>query len=460
MKNRYKIILGSVVVMFVAVFSVTYVGSFPVIDNPTPPRGQAVEWNVELSHPYVEMNSDGEVYLNMKITGLDIPVLTDRPALNIVLVIDRSGSMSEKGKLDYAKEAAVNIINKLGSGDRIGIVAYSDNAELIYPIQFLEDKQGAITAVRALYPTNSTNLSAGLKRGINQLKGLRSENFIDRVILLSDGLANRGITNPSMLSKIARDASNAGIGITTMGLGLQFDENLMMSLAEHGAGNYYFIESPKQLASIFKMEFGRLATTVAKNPVISLDLAEGIIVREVFGYEYTVDKRKLTIKTGDIYGGQARNVMVRLKVPTSKPGKQALARATYAYYDVDGGRDVSKIVKEVSYIISEDKKTVALNKDKKVLAKSVSKRAAKTLSLASADYENGRRDNAISKLEDALSIVTELNNTPEQDQTTLRQEKELKGALDQIRNAAPAPSSEEGKQFLKQNKYRARELQK
>ena len=95
--------------------------------------------------------------------------------------------------------------------------------------------------VNSLYPTNSTNLSGGLIKGINQIESVLNKDYLNRVVLLSDGLANAGITNISQINKISRRASENGISITTMGLGANYDENMLTSIAEYGAGNYYFI---------------------------------------------------------------------------------------------------------------------------------------------------------------------------------------------------------------------------
>ncbi|NIT13068.1 MAG: VWA domain-containing protein, partial [Candidatus Dadabacteria bacterium] len=126
------------------------------------------------------------------------------------------------------------------------------------PIQTLEDKRTARNVVNALYPTNSTNLSGGLIEGINQIKSVYDKEYLNRVVLLSDGLANAGITNVHRINDISRKASEKGISITTMGLGASYDENMLTSIAEYGAGNYYFIESPTQIASIFTREFGQI----------------------------------------------------------------------------------------------------------------------------------------------------------------------------------------------------------
>jgi len=111
------------------------------------------------------------------------------------------------------------------------------------------------------------------------------------------------------LSRIAGESAESGVHITTMGLGLNYDENLLTNIAEHGAGNYYFIESPTQLACIFEKEFSELSLTVAKDPVLNISLPSNIKLEEIYGYTYTRYGNVVKIKMGDIFSGQERNML-------------------------------------------------------------------------------------------------------------------------------------------------------
>ena len=239
--------------------------------------------------------------------------------------------------------------------DRLSVVAYSTDVELLYPIQFLNNKERATTVVNSLYPTDSTNLSGGLVTGIGQLEKLERKGYINRVILLSDGLANAGITDMGQLIKIASQAAEKGIHVTTMGLGVNYDENIMMNLAEYGAGNYYFVESPSQLAGIFDREFGQLASTVAKDPVFTLTLAPGVSVSDVYGYAYETTKEgKVRIKLGDFFSGQERNILVKLNAPAGKAGENSLITARIEYEDVLGDDGAVFHEEEIRYEVTED----------------------------------------------------------------------------------------------------------
>ncbi len=456
---------GSILLVVILGFFAILVGSryliaFPTIPQPKPTSSNTgtVSWDAKLSHPYVHKGSNGDVLVNFQIKGQEIKS-SERAPVNLVLVIDRSGSMSEAGKLEYAKEAAKRIISGLGSGDRIGIVVYSTEVDLLYPIQFLKDKQSATSVVDSLHPTDSTNLSGGLTAGIDQLKSLKRDGYINRVILLSDGLANVGITDIGQLSRVASQAAENGIHITTMGLGLNYDENLMMNLAQYGAGNYYFIESPNQLASIFEKEFGQILATVAKDTVIYLSLAPGVQLKEVYGYTNKLEDGKVQINLGDIFSGLERNILIKLNAPTEKLGKQQLITASFEFTDILKNNTAVGIQSELTYEISGDKDKVAVNENKEVSARGISVDAAYDMYEATTYYETGNSVDALNNIKAALGRISELNNSPQKSAATVKQEEELRKAADLI-EALPAVESDAGKSLIKEYKAKSREQQK
>jgi Ca-activated chloride channel family protein len=417
-----------------------------------------VHMKPEISNSYVEYNSDRNMFVNMKLWGDEIrPV--KRPPVNLILVIDESGSMNEKGKMTYAKKAAKNMINNLNSYDRVGIVAYSDYARVISPLQRLKNKSRLKRKIDRIYPTNATNLSAGLIEGIRELKYEDDETRINKVILLSDGLANRGVTDIYSLSKIASRASSEGIYITTMGLGLHFDEDLMATVAEYGAGNYYFIESPNQIAYIFDKEFGKMASTIARDAVLEIDLDDDVELEELYGYKYDRRGDKILIKLGNYYSGQERNIKMSLKVPTDKQGKNDLFSSKLKYTDIQSGR-LNEIDKNVSYNVTRDSKKVVKNENKEVVADMESVKASKDLDTATRAYEQGYTQQAIDKIKDALQSVRRMNKTDYKTSNSMAQEDALDDALSEFESAPASPASDSGKKMIKKYKEESRVQQK
>ena len=417
-----------------------------------------VHMKPEISNPYVEYNSDRNMLVNMKLWGDEIrPV--KRPPVNLILVIDESGSMNEKGKMTYAKKAAKNMINNLNSYDRVGIVAYSDYARIISPLQRLKNKSRLKRKIDRIYPTNATNLSAGLIEGIRELKYEDDESRINKVILLSDGLANRGVTDIYSLSKIASRASSEGIYITTMGLGLHFDEDLMATVAEYGAGNYYFIESPNQIAYIFDKEFGKMASTIARDAVLEIDLDDDVELEELYGYKYDRRGDKILIKLGNYYSGQERNIKMSLKVPTDKQGKNDLFSSKLKYTDIQSGR-LNEIDKNVSYNVTRDSKKVVKNENKEVVADMESVKASKELDSATRAYEQGYTQQAIDKIKGALQSVRRMNKSDYKTSNSMAQEDALVDALSEFESAPASPASDSGKRMIKKYKEESRVQQK
>jgi Ca-activated chloride channel family protein len=444
--------------LFALLIGGRYLGAFPTIPQPTDTNTDTISWDAKQSHPYVLKGSDADVLVKFQVKGQEVR-FSERAPINLVLVIDRSGSMSEAGKLEYAKEAAKRIISGLASGDRIGIVAYSTEVQLLYPIQFLKEKQSATSVVDSLYPTDSTNLSGGLSAGIDQLKSLKRDGYINRVILLSDGLANVGITDIGQLSRVASQAAENSIHITTMGLGLNYDENLMMNLAEYGAGNYYFIESPNQLTKIFEKEFGQILATVGKDSVMYLSLAPGVQLKEVYGYTYNLKDGRVQINLGDIFGGQERNILIKLAAPTDKLGKRQLVKASFEFTDITKNNEAVSMQRELAYEITEHKDKVAANENKEVTARGVSVDAAYQMYQATTYYERGDYDSALNNIKKALGRISVLNNSPQKTEATMKQEEELRKAVDMF-EAAPALESDSGKGMIKDYKAKARQQQK
>lgn len=468
MSNSYFII-GIFILILAALAGGKYLSALPTnnkqeedsMDIKTVSNTDTVTWDVKLSHPYVEKGSLRELMLNLKIKGREAE-MKERTPVNLVLVIDRSGSMDDRGKIEYAREAAKQIIAGLNKQDRLAIVAYSTDVELLFPIQPLTDKDKATSVVSALYPTDSTNLSGGLVKGIEQLESVKRDGYVNRVILLSDGLANAGITDLGELGRIASRASEKGIHVTTMGLGVDYDENLMMSLAEHGAGNYYFIESPNQLAGIFQKEFGQIAATVAKDPVIRIGLAPGVSLEEVYGYTFTKTADGVTeIKLGDFFGGQERDILVKLKVPAEKEGQNDLGKAVLGFRDLLNDEKPADLTTALSYEVTDDADKVARSENKDVTARWLSVDASGTYYQATTSYESGDKAGALSKLKSAYDSISNLNRSPYGNAKTAQQEAELRDALENMSSpAAPAPASDQGKALIKEQKASAREAQK
>ncbi|HEX9829616.1 MAG TPA: VWA domain-containing protein, partial [Bacteroidota bacterium] len=240
--------------------------------------------DARLNSPYISSNG-GTAYLHISVTTPDVGTAKRRP-MNISVVLDRSGSMAGEGKIDYAKRALNSLIDQLNPEDIFSIVVYDDQIDVLRAAAPVRDKWELKRLVESIYARGSTNLGGGMIEGFQQVQRYVSKEFVNRVVLLSDGLANQGIVDPTELNRIARQYRSKSITLTTMGVGLDYNENLMVALADNGGGNYYFIESPNILASILRKEMNMLASIVAQNAVLEMTLGKGVHLKDIIGCEY------------------------------------------------------------------------------------------------------------------------------------------------------------------------------
>lgn len=230
--------------------------------------------------------------------------------------------MSEESKIDHAKAALRALVDQLHRDEIFSLVIYDDVVEVLRPASRVGgDREGIRSLVDEIAPRGWTNLGGGMLEGFHQVQKNTGREYINRVILLSDGLANQGITDPERLAAIARRQRDRAISLSTIGVGLDYNENLMVGLSENGGGNYYFLESSRNLASVLRREFDRLGDVVAQNVTIEIELGRGVRLLDAIGYEHKSSGQTVSIPVGDLYGEDARDITLELAVP---PGTGSL----------------------------------------------------------------------------------------------------------------------------------------
>jgi Ca-activated chloride channel family protein len=236
-----------------------------------------------------------------------------RPPINLGLVIDRSGSMAGAKKMDYARAAACFAVEQLLPSDQISVTIFDSEVETIAPNAPAVDKPGLIRRIGEINPRGATALHAGWKEGGNQVEKGRLSEGLNRVILLSDGLANEGVTDPNAIAADVRALAARGVGTTTMGLGDDYNEDLMQAMGEAGDGNYYYIESPVQLVDIFHTEMMGLMANLGQKVSLGLEPEGGSEVVEVLN---DLERNALgRLMLPNLVVGIPIPVVVRLKIP-------------------------------------------------------------------------------------------------------------------------------------------------
>ena len=282
----------------------------------------------------VWLNGCGEsVFLQVDIYSKEVP-RRDRIPLNLALVIDRSGSMATEQKLDYAKNSAKFIVQNMSEDDYVSLVTYESKVQVVVPAQQAKNKRKIIRLIDDITSDGSTNLSGGMLEGYSQVARNLKTGQVNRVLLLSDGLANEGVTRADKLQEICYDKSLQNMSMSTFGVGADYDEDLLLGLAELGIGNYYFIHSPEEIPTIFASEMSGLLAVAAQNVKIQINPAAGVKVLDVFGYLSETRNNQTEVSMGDIFSNDHYSLTFELQLPKFIPDSLLLAEVVLHYDDV------------------------------------------------------------------------------------------------------------------------------
>lgn len=333
------------------------------------PRVPDVSMGIRFDNSNVRAGTKGQRAMEILLRAPEDIGFIDQsaaPPMNIALVIDRSGSMSGEAKMDYVKDAARSIVERLRSRDGITLIAFDNRAEVIIPMQTARNKGYLVDMIDSLYPHGGTNLGAGLLAGYREIEKRRLATTINRVILLSDGLANQGITSLHELSAITAGNYGEGISLSTLGVGYGFNEDLMTTLATDGGGMYYYIDHPARIPEIMAREFSNMQCLVASNITLRIELIANIGINRVIGNRYLERGRTVEYNVGELSMGERRRYMLHLDIPGMSEGKHSIGKVTMQY--VVPGKDKSKVVSRPVYLHAmRDDKRIDLGKNNEVI---------------------------------------------------------------------------------------------
>jgi Ca-activated chloride channel homolog len=271
--------------------------------------------------PKIEMIPHWPVVARDRETVIDVLLKISPPSgdecdeqipLNLGLVIDRSGSMRGL-KLDYAKKAARYLVENLNDTDRVSITIFDDNVDTIATGTLAREKKRLVNLINRIQARGTTALHDGWVQGGVEVGTFLDASKINRVILLSDGLANRGLTNPDLIARDVRGLSNRGISTSTLGLGEDYDERLLAAMAESGDGNFFHIDSPAKLPEIFSIELEGLVNTFGLGVSLAVRLHNGVILEDMFN-DFERDRQGAFVLPNMISDNTLR-VVIRLRVP-------------------------------------------------------------------------------------------------------------------------------------------------
>lgn len=217
--------------------------------------------------------------------GMNSPIdlsTLQRPPLHLVVAVDVSGSMAGE-PMDYVKAGLVEMIPSLKSTDKVSLVTYSSSAKVVLDHVDATQTAAIEQAFSGLVASGSTNLYDGLFSAFAVADQHFDPGYQNRLLYLSDGVATKGIDSPAKLVSLAEAYAKKGIGITTIGVGKEFDVDVMRDLSEVGAGNFYFLEDPKAVKEVFTDEVNTFLVPVALDVALDVTVGSAYSVRGVYG---------------------------------------------------------------------------------------------------------------------------------------------------------------------------------
>lgn len=269
----------------------------------------------------------------LKLRGV-APAVATRAPLNIAVVLDRSGSMGGE-KLAAARDATAFLVRRLAPDDVVSVVAYDGDVVTVVPPSTGDGHATIPRAIAGIEEGGSTNLSGGWLRGRELVAGsaaLVPGSTMRRVLLLTDGQANVGITQPQLLTDLCGGARALGVTTTTIGFGADYDEELLRAMADAGGGNAYYIEHADQAAGVFEEEIEGLLSLAAQNVAVELTTPTSNVVELVAvhnGYPSHAIAGGLRLELGDLYAREPRTLLVEFFVAgAADVGHSAIATIT------------------------------------------------------------------------------------------------------------------------------------
>jgi Ca-activated chloride channel homolog len=304
-------------------------------------------------------------YLLVRLTAPQAPAREGRTPVNVSLVLDRSGSMQDDRKFTLARQAVDQALRMLRAQDCFSVVVYDNEVDVLAPSALATEaaKQRALDSLDEIEPRGATDLGAGWLRGCEQVADhLVREDSVSRCLLLTDGLANRGIRERSELAVHAAELQRRGVATSTFGVGDDFDERLLRDMAHEGGGNFYFIEGAAQIPRILTSELGEAIEVTIRNAVLEITLPRGADAEPVsrFRHRRAHGDNELRIELGDLVSEQQLAVVIKVTMPVGQIGAKGAIGVSLS------GRGVTTTTAESTLTFASDGDDEAQERNREV----------------------------------------------------------------------------------------------
>jgi Ca-activated chloride channel homolog len=346
--------------------------------------GAGAHGMISLSHTRVLSGQGTTIFADVRVVADSEARGRDekRAPISLAVVLDTSGSMSGE-KIEEARRSVLRLLSEMRDDDEIAVIRYSDTSEVVQPLARVGAVRSDLAArIARLDAAGGTNIPGGLAHGLRALEE-SARGRVRRIVLVSDGLDN----TRSRAEELARESFSSGITVSSLGVGLDFDESYMGSLAQNGHGNFAFVKNGASLASFLHRELEEAATTTVENARVRLRLPRGVRFVSATGADAVDNDGEIELVLGSLFAGDERRVVVELTA-TAYDGS-SLDFDTRATWTQVGGRAASVVAPRLSLVATADAESVERGKDGAVLASATSVIASQRQIEAANAYAQG-----------------------------------------------------------------------
>lgn len=289
-----------------------------------------VSFEAATDRPLIRAGARSTRFVLARVTAPVAVARRDRIPVNVAFVLDRSGSMAGERKFTLAREAVEQALRMLQPTDRFALVVYDTAIDVLARSTRATPsaKAAALEALSLVGPRGSTDLGAGWLRGCEAVAEQLDSEGVTRCILLSDGLANHGITSRDELAMHAGELRRRGVTTSTMGVGADFDEHLLRDMAHEGGGNFHFIEGAAQIPGIMTGELGEALEVTVRNAMLFVQLPEGARAEPLNRYRHSrlAGTNQLVVELGDLVSEQEISTVIEINFERGAVGETAGAK--------------------------------------------------------------------------------------------------------------------------------------
>ena len=350
------------------------------------------------------------VYALVDIKAGGGKVFGSMPA-NFGLVLDRSGSMDGE-KMNNLKEAVGYVVDHLNDGDLVSVTIFDDQVETLIPSQSAKNREAIRAALAKVSPRGGTQISDGLKAGLAEVKKGYSPERVNRVLLLTDG---QTWDDEDACLRLAEEAGKQGVAITSIGIGEEWNEKLLLQIAEKSLGNSHWIQNPIAILDAFRQEVEGMQSVAASNLKVTARMSQGVKPVRVFSTIPMIsDVSRKAVRgvnviadLGTLDGKKGQAVLIEATAPAQKAGKFRLGQVEITY-DVPSQNIRGQSIKTDMFVTFTADAAVAAKVNAEVMNLVEKVSAFKLQTRALSEAEAGNIAAATQKLQAAATVLLNL----------------------------------------------------